>query len=516
MLVVTAVLASSVFIQPMATTSNMGVTEAPIIPHTFAGYDSDNINATFLYTSFSLGNNSGVEGIFNMTMDIELLNDPVNLTVFVEDTIYPDYNLTNIGSGIQNVTIDSTTLAEGPLNFTLLFSDNTTGTNERQSYFYTFDVDNHGAPHVDILSPVSLGNFTGLDDLFLNITSDYSEVYLNITIDGEITPEYNQTVVSSGAANYTINGSRYENGHHDIEVLVYTEEGLDSTDSITLFFLDHLRFWLRGVTQFNRLVGDVEITIVVDSPYDSVLLSAFVDGELASDVSNVTIDVGTSTFTLDTTRYSEGEHTFTFKAFDAFGHFWMTEWELIVDNHGIPLVEFVSPDEDLVVGYVAFTIDIESTWDTVTVFVYIDDVSSTNYTDVVPGEFTFYIITSDYSKWEHVIRVVVETDEGETTEIEETFGFSNMRIEEIASLAILIGAALVIPLYRKKNGEPIRPAIILDFVFVAVLVIAYLIMGITSIPLAIWHINLASIWILGGILVFMNWVLPLLKEEYEN
>jgi len=500
----------------MTTTSNMGVAEAPIIPHTFAGYDSDDINATFLYTSFSLGNNSGVEGIFNMTMDIELLNDPVNLTVFVENAIYPDYNLTSIGSGTQNVTIDSTTLAEGFLNFTLLFSDNTTGTNERQSYFYSFDVDNHGAPHMDIIGPVALSNFTGLDDLYLNITSDYSEVYLNITIDGEIIPEYNQTIVPSGAANYTINGSRYENGNHDIEVLVYTEEGLESTDSITLFFLDHLRFWLRGVTHFDRLVGDTEIEIVVESPYDSVELSAFVDGELASDVSNITIAVGTSTFTINTTQYSEGEHNFTFKAFDAFGHFWMTEWELIVDNHGTPLVEFVSPDQDLVIGYVGFTIDIESTWDTVTVFVYIDDVSSTNYTDVVPGEFTFYIITSDYSKWEHVIRVVVETNEGESAEIEKTFGFSNMRIEEIASLAILIGAALIVPLYRKKNGEPIRPAIILDLVYVAVLVAAYIIIGVTSIPTAIWHINLASIWILGGILVFMNWMLPLLKEGSEN
>ncbi|MDF1539005.1 MAG: hypothetical protein P1Q69_08885 [Candidatus Thorarchaeota archaeon] len=510
---ITALFASSICIQPMTITSAMGITEAPINPHTFAGFDSDNITIVLQTPA----NQSTVEGTFNLTLDITSVNGPLNLTLFVDGEIYPDYNITSIGTGLQNVTVDTMTLPEGLLNFTLLFEDNTTRTNDKESYSLLFTVDNHGMPQVEILGPEAGGTFTGLDDLYLNITSDYSEVYLNVTIDGEMTSEFNHTLEPTGAANYTINGSRYENGHHDIKVFVYTEEGLQATDEITLYFLDYVRFWIGGITEYDHVAGDAEFQITVESPYDSVELSVYVDDVLASDVSNITINEGRSTFNIDTTGYSEGDHNFTFKAYDAFGHFWMSEWELVVDNHGAPSVEFVSPTEDLVGGYVAFTIDIDSTWDTVTVTVYVDDDDNgTVYTDVTPGEFTFNIDTAIYDKWEHTIRVVVETDEGESVEIEEVYGFANMRLNEIVSLALLIGAALLIPLYRKKNGEPIKPAIILDLVYVAVLIAGYVILGVNSISSAIWHINLASIWILGGVLVFMNWVLPLLKEDYEN
>ncbi|MFW9955005.1 MAG: hypothetical protein ACFFD3_10675, partial [Candidatus Thorarchaeota archaeon] len=138
-----------------------------------------------------------------------------------------------------------------------------------------------------------------------------------------------------------------------------------------------------------------------------------------------------------------------------------------------------------------------------------------NYTHVSPGEFTFYIDTNIYSKWQHILKVVVETDEGESAEDETSFGFANMKIEEIASLGILIGAALLIPLYRKKDGQPIKPILILDLVYLVVLVGSFLILGVTTIPLLIWHANLASIWILGGILVFMNWVFPIITAESE-
>ncbi|MHA1907569.1 MAG: hypothetical protein ACW98Y_09770 [Candidatus Thorarchaeota archaeon] len=511
-LVAITFLACSMSIQPLAITSELGATEAPVSPHTFAGFDSDNITIVLQTPA----NQSTVEGTFNMTLDITSVNGPLNLTLFIEDEIYPDYNITTIGTGVQNVTVDTTTLTEGNLNFTLLFEDNSTGTNDKETYTLLFTVDNHGAPEVEIITPVALGNFTGLDDLFLNITADYPQVYLNITVDGEMTSEFNATLVDVGAENYTINATRYENGEHDLNIIVYTEEGLSDSVEITLNFLDYVRFFIRGLTQFDSLSGNASLQIRVESPYDSVELSAYVDGELTDDVSNITLPTGTSTFSLDTTPYSEGEHNFTFKAYDDFGHMWEVTWVFIVDNHGVPSVEFVSPTEDIVVGYTAFTVDIESTWDAVDVTVYVGDEQLANYTDVAPGEFTFYIETGSYSKWEHVVKVVVETDEGETAEVESTFGFANMQIEEIGSIVVLLGIAIIIPLYRRRGGESLRPVLILDLVYGSVVAAGFLILGVTDLGFAIWHINLASIWILGGILAFMNWVLPILKDEGEN
>ncbi len=508
-LVSIAFLTCSLSIQPMALTSDLGTAEATVNLHTNAGFDSDNITIVLQTPA----NQSTVEGIFNMTLDITSVNGPLNLTLYIEDEIYPDYNGTTIGTGIQNVTVDTTSLAEGHLNFTLLFEDNSTGTNDKETYYLVFTVDNHGPPSVEILAPTAQANFTGLDDLYLNITSDYSQVYLNITVDGEMTSEFNATLVNVGAANYTINGTRYENGEHEIGITVYTEEGLEDTATLSLFFLDYVRFFLRGLTQYDTLKGVTDIEIRIFSPYNSVEFSAYVDGTLIPDVSNITLETGITSFSLDTTPYSEGEHNFTFRAFDGFGHMWETHWIFVIDNHGAPGIEFISPSNDIVVGTAAFTVNIDSTWNDVTIRVYVDDEEVANYTNVPVGEFTFYLDTSPYTKWEHVVKIVVETEEGETAEVEQTFGFANMKLEEIASLGILLGLAFLIPLYRKRNGEPLRPILVMDLVYGGIIAVAFIVLGVTNLGFLIWHLNLGSIWILGGILVFLNWVLPILKEE---
>ncbi|MFW9955006.1 MAG: hypothetical protein ACFFD3_10680, partial [Candidatus Thorarchaeota archaeon] len=397
-LVVAAFLASAIFAQPITPISTLETTEAPVILQTFAGYDSENITIVLQ----SPANGSRIVGTFNMTLSITSVNGPLNLTLYIEDEIYPDYNRTEIGTGIQNVTVDTTILSEGYLNFTLLFEDNSTGTNDKESYYLEFNIDNHGVPNVEFLGPAPLTNFTGLDDLYLNITADYSEVYLNISVDGELTPEFNATLVAIGANNFTINGSRYENGHHDITVVVYTEEGLEDTAERTLYFLDYVRFYIRGFTQYDRIMGNAEIEVRVTTPYQNVTFSAYVDGALAPGVINITLPDGISSFTLNTTLYSEGEHNFTFIAYDSFGHIWERHWIFIVDNHGVPMIDIISPTNDVVIGYTAFVVNIETTWEDVTVRVYVDNIEITNYTHVSPGEFTFYIDTNIYSKWQHI------------------------------------------------------------------------------------------------------------------
>jgi len=128
--------------------------------------------------------------------------------------------------------------------------------------------------------------------------------------------------------------------------------------------------------------------------------------------------------------------------------------------------------------------------------------------DVSSGSFTFYIDVAAYSKTEHTVKIVMTTYEGDSTEIERIFGFASLRIEEIASLGILIGLALIFPLFRKKQGYSIKTVLLVDGVFAAVIIGAFMVLGITTVPFLFWHVNLASIWAIGGILVFTNWALP--------
>ena len=66
------------------------------------------------------------------------------------------------------------------------------------------------------------------------------------------------------------------------------------------------------------------------------------------------------------------------------------------------------------------------------------------------------------------------------------------------------------------KGSPLKPVLILDAIFALVAGGAFLILGINTIPFLVWHVNLASIWAIGGTFVFANWALPLLLEESEE
>ena len=96
------------------------------------------------------------------------------------------------------------------------------------------------------------------------------------------------------------------------------------------------------------------------------------------------------------------------------------------------------------------------------------------------------------------------------------FGFASFRVEEIASGLFLLGVAIAIPIYRRRQGHPLRPVIILDVVFFAVVAGAFIILGVNSLPFIMWNVNLASVWAIGSSLVFANWVLPFIMGSEEQ
>ncbi|RDE12486.1 MAG: hypothetical protein C4K49_09990 [Candidatus Thorarchaeota archaeon] len=476
-----------------------------------SGFHSANITPVLI----SPANRSRVVGIFNMTLNITSVNGPLNLTLFVQGQIYPAYNRTLIGAGLQNVTVNSTVLAEGNLNFTLLFENYNFVPPDRDSYYLVFLVDNHGSPALVFLAPAENGTFTGMDKIYLNITSDYAEVFVNVTVDGQMTNEFNATLVPVGAANYTINGTRYDNGQHVVNVTVYTKEGLKASKSRTLYFLDYVRFTITGLSTFSTVKGNQTISVKVSTPYQNVTFSAYVDDVLVPNVDNVTLLRGTSPILIDVTVYSEGRHNFTFKAYDAFGHRWVYGMELVVDNHGVPAAFFTAVTGDVVVGMASFTVRINSTWKDVNVTVYVDGVPVSGLVNVTVnvGLYTFQIDTGSYTKAQHNVTVVVITPEGLKTQVQREFGFATFRPEEIVSFVVLLGLAAAIPVIRWRQGKPVRPVIVVDIVFAIVVFALFFLLGVNTYPLVVWHFNMASIWAIGTTLVFTNWVVPIVTEE---
>ncbi|MFX0044588.1 MAG: hypothetical protein ACFE8Z_01950 [Candidatus Hermodarchaeota archaeon] len=474
----------------------------------------DNDGQPITLTLVSPTNQSQVAGVFNLTVEIASDYGVVNLTLFVDEVIeYSQYNETLLPYGVHDLTLDTLVLDEGLNNFTVFLWHNS----ETISYYYEFIVNNYGAPTVVILSPALDATFTGVQALELNITSGQGSANLTIRVDGVVTPEYNSTPVSAGVDLYSINGSRYENGFHTVTVIVKTAEGLEGSASRQLFFLDHVRFYPRGVTNYDEISGNQTIDLRIETPYENVTVSVYVDDVLVPEFNNVTLPAGDSQISFDTTVYSEGEHNVTFWAYSTGGYSWEYNLILVVNNHGAPTVKLVGPSTNVVVGVTTFTVEVESTWDTVNLTVFVDDIEVSALVGLIVdvGEITFEIDTNAYSKWEHTVRVLVTTEEGLTGEAEEVFGFANIKIEEIASIAVVLAIGFAIPLRRWRGGGKIRAVLIADLLFIGVVAGLFLVLGINSVAFALWHINFASIWAIGAAFIFTNWLVPMAIESEE-
>lgn len=478
-------------------------------------YLVDNDGLPITVDHLSPANQTQVSGVFNLTLEIGSEYEPLNFTLFVDGVIH-EYNETPLGIKHQIVAINTTGLVEGLRNFTLLFYYNITGEEAQAVYTLVFNVNNHLAPTIIILDPTEDSTVTGLVDFWLNISSTHPELYLNITIDGVITDEYNRTAINVGAFNYTLNTSRYENGNHLIGITAYTGENATATTEITLVFLDYVRVWISGLTSNDKISGDEEFTLRMEMAYDNATVSFFINGTPVVNLQNITVYPGTNTITLNTTLYPEGIHVIMIVASDGFGYEWETSMILEIDNKGAPTIRYATTDA-VVIGLAAFTIDVNSAWDELIVSIFVDDVVISDYenvtVDVSSGSFTFYIDTGAYSKTEHTVRIVMTTIEGDNSEVERIFGFASLRFEEIISLGILVGLALIIPLFRKKQGHPIKTVLMVDTIFALVIIGAFMMLGISTIPFILWHVNMASIWAIGGILVFTNWALPFIGED---
>ncbi|MFW9974863.1 MAG: hypothetical protein ACFFDQ_06345 [Candidatus Thorarchaeota archaeon] len=476
--------------------------------------DNDGEPITISHQSPAIG--SQVAGVFNLTLLIGSDYEPLNLTLYVEGVIQSDFNRTEIGIREQVIQVNTTDLPEGLLNFTLVFEYNVTGENLRVTYYLEFVVNNHGVPSLEMISPVEFATISGVTNLWLNISSSYSEVYLNITIDGKIVPEWNATLVPAGSGNYSLNSSRYENGNHIVGVVIFTEEGLSASLSRELVFLDHIRVIVLEYASYDEILGEANIPVRITSPYPNGTLSLYISGVLVEEVNNITVYVGRNIIRFNSTLFSEGEHNFTFKAYDPYGHRYIFKILLVINNYGPPVLRF-STTSAVVIGIAAIVVAVDTNWQTLQASVYVDGNLMGDYrnltVDVSDGTFTFYIDTSNYTKAQHSVLLVMMTPEYESTEIERMFGFASVRPEEVASILVLFGLAVAIPIYRRKEGHSIKPVIILDIIFLGVVALAFLILGISSIPFILWHVNLASIWAIGSSLVFANWVLPLLMTE---
>ncbi|MHA2023227.1 MAG: hypothetical protein ACTSWQ_06165, partial [Candidatus Thorarchaeota archaeon] len=329
----------------------------------------------------SPANQTQVSGVFDLYLEIGSEYEPLEFTLYVEDVIQEDYNKSILGIKNQIVSINTTELVEGPLNFTLFFYYNVTGEDASVTYTLVFDVNNHAVPIVVILAPTDDSTVSGLTDLWLNITATHPELFLNVTVDGVNTAEFNGTAIINGAFNYTFNSSAFENGNHIVGIIAYTGEGTSSSSQINLVFLDYIRVWISSLASHDEISGEEEFRIRVETPYDNATASFYIDGNPIIGLQDVMLYPGINNINFNTTPYAEGEHEIMIIASDDFGHEWETTLILIIDNKGAPTLRYATSDA-VMIGSATFTINVDSKWDELVVEVYVDDEIVAAYNNV--------------------------------------------------------------------------------------------------------------------------------------
>ncbi|MHA2210631.1 MAG: hypothetical protein ACXABV_15855, partial [Candidatus Thorarchaeota archaeon] len=170
-LLLAMMLAGVFYAQPLAMTTNDGSIAARLEEpdHLItAGFDSQNISVSLV----SPTNRSGTSDTLDITIDITSDFVTLNVTLFIEDEVYSAYNKSSIGTGPQILSVDTTTVAEGNLNFTILLEYKDVTWDEKESFFLEYFVDNNAQNfEVSLTSPANESTLTGTASLLLNITT---------------------------------------------------------------------------------------------------------------------------------------------------------------------------------------------------------------------------------------------------------------------------------------------------------------------------------------------------------
>lgn len=181
--------------------------------------------------------------------------------------------------------------------------------------------------------------------------------YKEFHIDSDLRTGWSQT--STGYAK-SIDTTAYPDGSHVFNVWAQNAVN-DEAESFVTFNIDNTAPSVHNypVGEGDYLEGEVPFDLIIED------LSGIALAELLVDGTSVATGLDTDQFTLDSSLYSEGEHSVVFVTEDAVGNSTTIQNSLFVDNQP-PVVDLYYPQDGITVtsDFTAFwTIDDEGTTD---------------------------------------------------------------------------------------------------------------------------------------------------------
>ncbi|MFW9944209.1 MAG: hypothetical protein ACFFB7_04365, partial [Candidatus Sifarchaeia archaeon] len=382
-----------------------------------AGLDSQNISVSLV----GAANRSGVSGTFNITLDITSDFGTLNTTLFIDDSIYSAYNKTALTPGIQNLTVNTGGLAEGNLNFTVLFEYENSTWDEKETYYLVYFVDNI-LPNfeVGILNPANESTLVDTASLDLNITSDFDFINFTLLVDDVAYPSYDAVLIAAESQTINVDTTTLREGWLNFTLVFdYSIVNVQENHLYHLEFLvdndgQPITLTLVSPTNQSQVSGVFNLTVEVASDYGVANLTLFVNDIIEYSQYNETLlPYGVHDLTLDTLVLEEGLNNFTVFLWhnsETVSYY----YEFIVNNYGAPTVVILSPELDATfTGVQTLELNITSGQGSANLTISVDGVVTPEYnsTPVSAGVGFYSINGSRYENGFHTMAVSVKTAE---------------------------------------------------------------------------------------------------------
>ncbi len=248
---------------------------------------------------------SRVTGLFNLTLNISSDYAQVNLSVYVDQKITPEYNVTVVPSGIYNAAINASRYSNGEHNVSVVVRtmEGLTDSNFTMLNFFDYI-------RFKITSNENYDIVSGIVNITLRVDAITDNNRAWLLVDNVTDPQVNGIHIGNGTQIISFDSTKYDDGRHTIQIFLHDSTVHKWNQTVILTFDNHHEPNATWVGPTYWVVsGQVTFQVQINSDYPRVNVTVYIDDEIIPAYNNTEVSSGLFQFTIDTTQYSEAKHT---------------------------------------------------------------------------------------------------------------------------------------------------------------------------------------------------------------
>jgi gliding motility-associated-like protein len=391
----------------------------------------DTIGQTTSTTRTLIFDNTPPQVSISTPVNNQIINKTQNVNFYCEDNIKLSYceiylnetristSTLNVSSASVNYTLNTYSVSDGTYTLRVRVYDKVLNNSYAQIKIF---IDN--TPPV--INSVSLYNeqiVSGTINVSVSATDNFGIKELKVYIDNNL---YQQTNLTS----FDINTTNFSDGEHSLKIEVYDNiSNFTSTQTVVVFnnSNDQPPSCYLNFSSTNGVVsGNVKVYIYAEDDKQLKSLQLFVNNILISTAS-LTGKLFSSTYTINTTQYQDGDYSILLKVKDSLGQLSTFYTFVKIDNTG-PTISTNINENEVLSNTKIITITASD----------INDISYLEFSILTSGFYELYKSTSDvanleinfntklYENGDYILRIIAKDKLGNTSQVLRNFKIQNV------------------------------------------------------------------------------------------